>query len=241
MTTTQPSFLRPSFSKAVTKLAVSIMQTAKNPERIKRSGRYLGIASGIDLQTEQVDSFLSRPTVQELLSNRPSPLWPSLEEMGAMPEQSLGWCVHRRLENLGITFLVDQSKIPETQTDKEYSLFRFFRLHDVHHTVLGLPITVAGEAAVSSFYASTTSAPSDIANLSSWMLRSSYEPSERRLIWDAIAFGVSIGRVVPDLFTQRWEDGWERPITDWHEELGITELLKTSPFPEEFEIYGLTL
>lgn len=159
-----------------------------------------------------------------------------------MPEKSLGWCVHRRLESLGINFLVDQDKIPENQTDKEYSLYRFFRLHDVHHTVLGLPITVAGEAAASSFYASTRSVPSDIANLSSWMLRSSYEPSERRQIWDAIAFGIEVGKRVPDLFTQRWEDGWEIPMTAWHDALGISELLKTSPFQDEFEsIYGLQL
>lgn len=218
------------------------MQTAKNPERIKRSGRYLGIPTETDLQKERVASFMDRPSVKEILTDRPSPQWPSLEEMGAMPRLSLGWCVHRRLESLGLAFLVDQANIPENQTDHEYGLFRFFRLHDVHHTVLGLPITVAGEAAATAFYASTRSVPSDIAILSSWMLRSSYEPNERRLIWDAIGFGIAVGQVIPDLFSQRWEDGWERPMTDWHDELGISELLKTSPFRDEFEtVYGLSL
>ncbi|GIR25195.1 MAG: hypothetical protein CM15mP39_10060 [Synechococcus sp.] len=63
--------------------------------------------------------------------------------MAAMPKGSLGWCVHRRLEMLGISFLVEQLQIPESQTDEEFALTRAFRLHDIHHTILGLPITVA--------------------------------------------------------------------------------------------------
>ena len=238
----QQSFIRQSFSESITKLGLSILQTAKNPERIKRAGRYLGIPTQTELHKERVASFMDKPSVKEILTNRPSTQWPSREQMAAMPKMSLGWCVDRHLESLGLSFLVDQANIPETQTDEEYGLTRFFRLHDVHHTVLGLPITVAGEAAATAFYASTRSIPTDIATLSAWMLRSSYEPDERRLIWDAIGFGIEIGQVVPDLFSQRWEEGWERPMTDWQEELGITEILKKSPFRDEFEtIYGLTL
>ena len=159
-----------------------------------------------------------------------------------MPKGSLGWCVQRRLENLGISFLVDQTQIPGSQTDEEFAITRDIRLHDIHHTILGLPITVAGEAAALAFYASTRSAPTDIGILASWMLRGAYEPSERRLIWDAIGFGIAVGQIVPDLFSPRWEEGWERSITDWHEEPEIGELLKSSPFKDEFEnIYGLQL
>ena len=74
------------------------------------------------------------------------------------------------------------------------------------------------------------------------MLRGVYEPTERRLIWDAIGFGIAVGQVVPQLFSPRWEEGWERSITDWQDELGIGEVLKTSPFENEFEnVYGLQL
>ena len=60
--------------------------------------------------------------------------------------------------------------------------------------------------------------------------------------WDAIGFGISVGQKVTELFTPRWEDGWEKPIVDWQDELGLSELLKTSPFRDEFaNIYGLNL
>jgi len=64
------------------------------------------------------------------------------------------------------------------------------------------------------------------------MLRGSYEPNERRLIWDGIGFGIAVGQKVPELFSPRWEDGWEMSISDWQSELGITGLMKSSPFQE---------
>ena len=186
--------------------------------------------------------ILATPKVQTLLANRPSPLRPDLEQMESMPKGSLGWCVQRRLQKLGITFLVNQSQLPESQKDEDYVISRLFRLHEIHHTILGLPITVAGEAAATAFYASTRGMPSDIGILTSWMLRGAYAPSERRLIWDGIGFGIAVGQTVPDLFTPRWEDGWERSIIDWHKELGLTKLVKTSPFKDDFvNIYGLSL
>ena len=115
-------------------------------------------------------------------------------------------------------------------------------MHEIHHTILGLPITVAGEATATAFYASTGSIPFDTGILSSWLLRGAYAPSERRLIWDAIGFGIAVGQKVPELFSPRWEEGWEKSITDWQDELGISELMKTSPFQDEFAtIYGFNL
>lgn len=231
----QKHYVRSSFSKSATKLVVSILQTAKQPEKIFQHGRYFAIPGQTKLEKDCIERVLATPKVQELLANRPSPLWPDLEQMAVMPKGSLGWCVHRRLEKLGLSFLVDQSLISESQTDEEFAITRFIRLHEIHHTILGLPITVAGEAAATAFYASTGSSPYHIGVLSSWMLRGAYEPNERRLIWDAIGFGIAVGLEVTELFSPRWEDGWERPIIDWQNELGINKLLMSSPFQEDLE------
>ncbi|MDC0261412.1 Coq4 family protein [Synechococcus sp. AH-551-N17] len=236
----QQNFVRSSFSKDATKLGVSILQTAKQPDRIFQHGRYFGIPGNTKLQQECMERIMDTPKVQDLLANRPSSMWPDLEQMAAMPKGSLGWCVQLRLQKLGLSFLVSQSSVPESQ--EEFVISRSVRLHEIHHTILGLPITVAGEAAATAFYASTGSMPFDIGILSSWMLRGAYAPSERRLIWDGIGFGIAVGQTVPELFSPRWEDGWERSIIDWQKELGITQLLKTSPFKDDFvNIYGLSL
>ena len=236
----QHNFVRSSFSKDATKLGVSILQTAKQPDKIFQHGRYFGIPGNTKLQQECMERIMDTPKVQNLLANRPSSVWPDLEQMAAMPKGSLGWCVQLRLQKLGLSFLVNKSPVPESQ--EEFVISRSVRLHEIHHTILGLPITVAGEAAATAFYASTGSMPFDIGILSSWMLRGAYAPSERRLIWDGIGFGIAVGQTVPELFSPRWEDGWERSIIDWQNELGITQLLKTSPFKDDFvNIYGLSL
>ena len=238
----QQHYVRSSFSKGATKLGVSILQTAKQPEKVFQHGRYFGVPGNTKLQQECMQRILATPKVQNLLANRPSSLWPDLDQMSAMPKGSLGWCVQRRLQKLGLSFLVNQSQVPESQEDLDFVISRSVRLHEIHHTILGLPITVAGEAAATAFYASTGSMPYDIGILSSWMLRGAYAPSERRLIWDGIGFGIAVGQKLPELFSPRWEDGWERSIIDWHNELGITKLLKTSPFQDDFvNIYGLSL
>ncbi|NKB73224.1 MAG: hypothetical protein GKR83_01760 [Synechococcus sp. s2_metabat2_7] len=231
----ESQFVRSSLAEGATKLALSILQTAKDPDKAFQHGRYFGIPGTTNLSKECVERILATESVQTLLADRPSLTWPSLEQMAAMPKGSLGWCVHRRLEKLELSFLVDNSKIPESPTEMEYAVIRFSRLHEIHHTILGLPITVAGEAAATAFYASTGSEPFHIGILSSWMLRGAYEPNERRLIWDAIGFGIAVGQEVTELFSPRWEDGWERPIIDWQNELGITKLLMTSPFQEDLE------
>ena len=57
-------------------------------------------------------------------------------------------------------FFIDQLQISKSQTDDEFVLTRAIRLHEIHHTIIGLPITVAGKAAASAYYASTLSTSS---------------------------------------------------------------------------------
>jgi len=64
------------------------------------------------------------------------------------------------------------------------------------------------------------------------MLRGSNKPRERRLIWDGIGLGIAVGQKVPELFSPRWEDGWERSIRDWQIEMDISGLMTSSPFQE---------
>jgi ubiquinone biosynthesis protein Coq4 len=48
----------------------------------------------------------------------------------------------------------------------------------------------------------------------------------------AVAHGMAIGRQAQCLVAARWEEGWDRPISAWREELGIRD-------PVNAEVYGL--
>jgi hypothetical protein len=48
----------------------------------------------------------------------------------------------------------------------------------------------------------------------------------------ALAQAMAIARAASCLAAVRWEEGWERPVQSWREELGIRE-------PADLEPYGL--
>ena len=47
---------------------------------------------------------------------------------------------------------------------------------------------------------------------------------------DAVSFGLRLGSVCTLVLAQRWEEGWERPLSEWRDQLGISEKLRLSPF-----------
>ena len=52
------------------KLAVSILQSAKDPEHIVKHSKYFGTAFKWDLHKESVEAFLADPRIQSLVEER---------------------------------------------------------------------------------------------------------------------------------------------------------------------------
>jgi ubiquinone biosynthesis protein Coq4 len=38
---------------------------------------------------------------------------------------------------------------------------------------------------------------------------------------EAIALGFQMGKTAKSLFAQKWEEGWEKPLSQWQQELNI--------------------
>ncbi|QNJ25010.1 plastoquinone biosynthesis coenzyme/ Coq4 family protein [Synechococcus sp. SYN20] len=56
--TEQQGFVRSSFSKYASKLGISILQIAKQPEKIFQHGRYFGIPGNTKLQQECMERIM---------------------------------------------------------------------------------------------------------------------------------------------------------------------------------------
>jgi ubiquinone biosynthesis protein Coq4 len=41
---------------------------------------------------------------------------------------------------------------------------------------------------------------------------------------EAIAQGFQMGKAAKPLFAQKWEDGWEKPLSQWQAELNLTPI-----------------
>jgi ubiquinone biosynthesis protein Coq4 len=219
------------------KLAVSILQSAKDPENIFKHGKYFGTTLKWDLNKKAVEKFLVHPRFQPLVEERYEVPWPSLDEMSAMPKGSLGFCFQNRMHHLDVDILPKTNKNAEKimkMRDKEDYMFRRLRtMHDIHHLVLGVDTSVAGEAAATAYSAVSTQMPGVLGALTAFMTHSFIEPDEHSQIWAGLSFGTQVGLAGVFLEGCRWEEGWERPLAEWRSELGLTPLLEKSPFQDE--------
>jgi ubiquinone biosynthesis protein Coq4 len=224
--------IRAKLRKDAMKMAVSILQSAKDPNNLhKTHGKYLVVPDHYDLKRQAENRLLAHPLLQPLIAERFAAPWPSLDAMSDMPIGSLGFCVHARVKGLGIKEL--EFPPPSSDSDEDYLNNRIAITHDIHHVILGVPITVAGEAATHAYYGCTREDPFYIGTLAMWMTHGLMAPEQHRIIWEAISFGSRVGLEGPFLDACRWEEGWERPLEEWRSELGLLPLLENSPFQDE--------
>jgi hypothetical protein len=95
--------IRTKLRKDAMKMAVSILQSAKDPNNLhKTHGKYLVVPDHYDLKRQADKRLLAHPLLQPLIAERFADPWPSLDAMSDMPSGSLGFCVYARVKGLGI-------------------------------------------------------------------------------------------------------------------------------------------
>ncbi|MFN6131387.1 MAG: Coq4 family protein, partial [Synechococcaceae cyanobacterium] len=104
--------------------------------------------------------------------------------------------------------------------------------HDHWHVVCGCPPTSAWEGSMSAVNVMQLRWPVSGKLLGADLLHRCLEgPSAGQVdVGQAVAYGLELGRVCAPLLAQRWEEGWDRPLAAWREQLGITALVARSPF-----------
>ena len=61
---TEQQFVRSSLSKGAAKLALSILQTAKRPDKALQHGKYFGVSGTTKLSEECLERIMENPNVQ---------------------------------------------------------------------------------------------------------------------------------------------------------------------------------
>lgn len=119
-----------------------------------------------------------------------------------------------------------------TAADDQWLHQRVRHTHDLWHVVTGSPPSVAGEVALNAVNVMQLRWPGGAMLLGADLLhRCLVGPGDHGPdLGLAAAFGLQLGHACEPLLAQRWEEGWERPLEEWRERLGIAVLLATSPF-----------
>ncbi len=173
--------------------------------------------------------------IGSLIEERDAAAWPAMEELLALPADSLCHRHAGRMRPGGLDMSPPATLPPELATADAWIHQRTRQTHALWHVVLGCPASPAGEGAVLGLMMMQLNWPGPALLLSAaLMLRSLCGPATGDAdIGLAVAFGLQLSQVCASLLAQRWEEVWHRPLAAWQPELGIATMLESSPFRRE--------
>lgn len=225
--------MRPSLRRQLLHFATDLSALVEDPDDLHRGLELLTRSYVTPAADAARASLRADPAIQPLLAERYWGPWPSQEELRALPPDSLGHRYALLFAAVGNQSLPDPVLEPGTSGDDAWLHQRVRHTHDIWHVVCGCPPTPAGEAAVSAINVMQLRWPGSAMLVGADLMHRCLEgPApdgpDHGL---AVAYGLELGAVCAPLLAQRWEEGWDRPLAEWREQLGIAALVARSPFP----------
>jgi ubiquinone biosynthesis protein COQ4 len=218
-----------------------LLRAANNLRLLAAIGRSGGELSSV---ADLIDSFLDSPQLAAcverframpggaaMLEERYPPLQPEIEHLRQLPPGTLG----RRYADLILSLGYDPEffRPRDVSSEGRWLTQRIATTHDIHHVVAGFGTEAAGENGVLAITAAQIGFPGYVLLTTAGQLASFRVQSERfPTISAAVAHGHTIARQACCLAAVKWEEGWDKPVRQWRQELGITD-------PADQQTYGL--
>jgi len=217
-----------------------VLRALNNLKLLAAIGRSGGDLSSV---ADLVDSFIDSPQMGDcirrfravpggaaLMDERYPPLQPDLEQLSQLPEGSLGERYARLILSLG--YDPEFFRPRPISTEAQWLTQRVATTHDIHHVICGFGTQPEGESGVLAVTAAQIGFPAYVLLTSAGQLASFRLQLERfEGISRAVGHGQAIARQAHCLVAARWEEGWEKPVSQWRSELGISD-------PADQETYG---
>uniref|UniRef100_A0A2K6A585 Ubiquinone biosynthesis protein COQ4 homolog, mitochondrial n=1 Tax=Mandrillus leucophaeus TaxID=9568 RepID=A0A2K6A585_MANLE len=159
------------------------------------------------------DQMRRDPKGAQILQERP--------RISTLPEGSLG---REYLRFLDVNRVSPDTRAPTRFVDEEelaYVIQRYREVHDMLHTLLGMPTNILGEMVVKRFEAVQTGLPMCILGALFGPIQLSAQ-SLQVLVSELIPWAVQNGHIAPCVFNLYYERHWEQSLRALREELGIT-------------------
>ena len=179
------------------------------------------------------------PAIAPLIAERYWGPWPELADLAALPAGSLGHRYGSLLADQGLDPLPPPLLNEHADAEATYLQRRIRHTHDVWHAIAGCPTTLAGEAAMNGVTTEQLRWPGSALLIAADLIHRVHDDLEPEGqtgvdVGLAIAYGLELGASTSaPLLAQRWEEGWDRPLKEWREQLGVRELVGRNPFAAE--------
>ena len=200
--------------------AIRFVDFVNNPESLSK---IIGLADGIagsPLSRQMVNYFLDNPTMAALIIEhwRPAPI--ALEVLETLPPSSLGYIYsrHMRRQELSPASVIDASPITSSH---EYIFHRVRETHDIIHVLTGFGIDAAGELGIQGFILAQIRSPLAVFFIFGGILATMKNQLPLDKLLKSLARGFELGLQAQCVIACKLEDGWNRPLVDWQQELGL--------------------
>ena len=205
-----------------------------------RSVRNLGIlrdlaktGGGLDSVADLVDNFIDSEAMTvcverfralqggaELIEQRYPPFQPDLQALSELADDTLGHAYAGMIRRMN--YDPEFFRPRDTSSEALWLTQRIATTHDIHHVIAGFNTEPAGESGVLAITATQIGFPAYVLlNLLASFKSVRFQPAELEAISCGIAHGNRIGLEAAPLVVQKWEEGWDKPLNEWRQELGV--------------------
>ncbi|MFN5515323.1 MAG: Coq4 family protein [Cyanobacteriota bacterium] len=202
------------------RVVAGLAQFLKEPDRLQSVFGLFASLKGSPLLSQMERHLLAQPGLAALVAERWQPPGYSLEQLADMPQGSLGQVYAQQLTALGLSpeSLTDTTPI---ESDGDYLRHRLRQTHDIIHVLTGFGVDRDGELGVQAFNLAQNRSPLAVLLIFGGLLKALQEDAPLDSLLRALSQGFAMGLEGQFVMGSRFEDGWERPLTDWRRELGL--------------------
>jgi ubiquinone biosynthesis protein COQ4 len=164
--------------------------------------------------------MLAEPEIAALAQEKYLAPIPDIPQLLQCPTDSLGHAYATYINTSGFDPAFYRSM--SIDDDTSYLLLRLRQTHDIWHVVTGFSTDVPGELGLKAFeLAQTRRTMAGILMAGGFLKCLLQTPTELDILLDRIAHGYRTGTQAKPLLAQKWEENWDKPLTEWRSELGL--------------------
>jgi ubiquinone biosynthesis protein COQ4 len=160
------------------------------------------------------------PACAELIGDRYIPSAHDLDLLLTYPENSLGYIYAAAMKKSGFDPNLHAGMTIES--DADYVELRLSQTHDIWHILTGFSTSLIGEIGLQAFHLPQFPYPLATMLIANSLISSTLsDPAQLPALIAAIGQGWRMGESAKALFAQKWEEAWDKPLTQWRSELNI--------------------
>ena len=202
------------------RMLAGLAKFLKHPDSLESVFAIAGGVQNIPLATQMGRYLLNQPGIQAMLADnwRPNPI--DLNALEQLPEGSLGHTYAKQLKDQGLTpeALIDPAPITN---QREFSIHRLRETHDILHVLTGFSTDGPGELGLQAFNLAQNRSPLAVMLIFGGMLSTLQNDKPLEPLLHALSRGFELGLTANCVISYRLEDHWERPLSEWRQELRL--------------------